>query len=153
MVAYGQGLLIKHLFILPLLFYALGNGLIVKYKLSKDAAFNPIPWIRVEGIILLVIFTITAIFSQQSPPHGHYVASEAVSPLFRLFHHDIIEAGSTIGFAVNINTVSFFFLSLLCMGLMVLSFFKKASIGITFLFSCLFVISVYIMLMVTVVIR
>ena len=153
MVSYGQGLLIKHLFLLPVVFYALVNGFIVKYKLSKDATFNPIPWIRVEGFILFVIFTITAIFSQQSPPHGNYLTSDAVSPLFRLFHSDVIDAGSTIGFVVNLNTVGFFFLSILFMGLMVLSFFKKASIIISFLFSCLFVMSIYFMLMMTVVIR
>lgn len=153
MVSYGQGLLIKHLFLLPVVFYALVNGLIVKYKLSKDPTFNPIPWIRVEGFILFVIFTITAIFSQQSPPHGNYLTSDAVSPLFRLFHGDIIDSGNTIGFGVNSNTVSFFFLSILFMGLMILSFFKKASIIISFLFSCLFVMSIYCMFMITVVIR
>ena len=62
MVSYGQGLLIKHLFLLPVVFYALVNGFIVKFKLSKNPTFNPIPWIRVEGFILFVIFTITAIF-------------------------------------------------------------------------------------------
>lgn len=153
MVSYGQGLLIKHLFLFPLVFYALVNGFIVKYKLSKDATFNPIPWIRVEGFILFVIFTITAIFSQQSPPHGNYLMGDAVSPLFRLFHDDIIDSGSTIGFVVNLNTVCFLFLSILFIGLMGVSFFKKASIMITFLFSCLFVMSIYCMLMMTVVIR
>ena len=133
MVSYGQGLLIKHLFLLPLVFYALVNSSIVKFKLSKDATFNPIPWIRVEGFILFVIFTITAIFSQQSPPHGNYLTSDAVSPLFRLFHDDIINSGNTIGFVVNSNTVCFFFLSILFIGLIVLSFFKKTSIIISFL--------------------
>ena len=134
MVSYGQGLLIKHLFLLPVVFYALVNGFIVKYKLSKDAAFNPIPWIRVEGFILFVIFMITAIFSLQSPPHGNYLTSDAVSPLFRLFHDDVIMLSSTIGFVVNVNTVCFFFLSILFIGLMVLSFFKKASITCIFSF-------------------
>jgi putative copper export protein len=153
MVSYGQGLLLKHLFILPLLFYALANGVIVKYRLSKDADFSPVPWVRVESILLVVIFTITANFSQQSPPHGNFMSSEAVSPLFRLFHGDIIDAGSSIGFVVNLNTVGFFFLSLLSMGLIAVSYFKKAPIFISFLFSCLLVISIYLMIMVTVVIR
>ncbi|KOS67796.1 hypothetical protein AEA09_03975 [Lysinibacillus contaminans] len=153
MVSYGQGLLLKHLFLLPLVFYALVNSLIVKHKLSKDDSFNPIPWIRVEGFILLTIFTITATYSQQSPPHGNYLTSDTVSPLFRLFHADIINYSNTIGFAVNLNTVLFFFLSILFIGLIALSFFKKASIIVSFLFSCLFVTSIYFMLMVTVVIR
>ncbi|MDW0117544.1 copper resistance protein CopD [Sporosarcina thermotolerans] len=153
MVNYGQGLFIKHLFLLPVVFYALVNGFIVKYKITKDAAFNPIPWIRVEGIILFVIFVITAIFSLQAPPHGNYLTADAVSPLFRLFHDGVITAKSTIGFVVNVNTVSLFFISILFFGLMLLSFFKRASIIVSFVFSCLFVMSVYLMFMVTVVIR
>lgn len=152
-VSYGQGLLLKHLFLLPLIFYALANSLLVKYKLSKNASFNPIPWVRGEGIILFVIFTLTAIFSQQSPPHGNDLTNDAVSPLFRLFHTDFIDASNTIGFAMSLNTVLFFFLSLLCIGLIVLSFLKKTSFMISFLLSCLFVSSIYAMIMVTIVIR
>ncbi|MGM0903628.1 MAG: copper resistance D family protein [Bacillota bacterium] len=151
--SYGQGLLIKHLFLLPLVFYALVNGFLVKYNLSKDAAFNPIPWIRAEGFILLVIFTITAVFSQQSPPHGNNGTSATVSPLFQLFHGDSFNTGNTIGFVVNSSTVSFFFLSILLIGLIVLSFFKKAPMILAFILSCLLVISIYTMIMVTVVVR
>lgn len=153
LVSYGQGLLMKHLFLLPLVFYALVNGFFVKYKLSKDDTFNPIPWIRVEGFILFAIFTITAVFSQQSPPHGLPITNDIISPVFRLFHDGTFESGHTIGFVLNVNSVWFFFLSLLFMGLVVLSIFKKASIIISFLLSCLFVICIYSMLMVTVVIR
>lgn len=153
MVSYGQGLLIKHLFLLPLIFYALVNSLIVKYKIAKDATFNPIPLIRIEGLILFAIFMITAIFSQHPPPHGNYLTNEAVSPLFRLFHDGIIEPGNTIGFVVNINIVYFFFLSILFIGLMTLSIYKKASIIITLLFSCLLVMSIYFMFMISIVIR
>lgn len=152
-ISYGQGLLFKHLFLLPLVFYALVNSFIVKYKLSEGVSFNPIPWVRMESLILLVIFTITAAFSQQSPPHGNYLTNDAVSPLFRLFHNDPFYFSNMIGFVVNSNTVIFFFLCILFVGLIVLSFIKKASILVSFLFSCLLVISIYSMLMVTVVIR
>lgn len=153
MVSYGQGLLLKHLFLLPLLFYALANGLIVKYKILKNSQFNPTPWIRLEGFLLFTLFTITAVYSQQPPPHGNYLTGEAISPLFRLFNKDVIDVGSRIGFVVNSTTVIFFFLSILFFGFLLLSFYKKASIIISFLFSCFFVTSIYFMLMVTVVIR
>lgn len=153
MVSYGQGVFIKHLFLLPLVFYALVNGLIVKFLISKNASFNPIPWIRLEGFILIVIFMITAIFSQQAPPHGNYLTSDAVSPLFRLFHDDIIDVGNTIGFGGGPVTVLFFFVSIVLMGLNIWSIFKKTSIMISFLLSCLFVMSVYIMFMISVVVR
>lgn len=148
-VSYGQGLLLKHLFILPLLFYALVNGLIVKFSITKDPTFNPTFWIRVEGIILFVIFTITAHFSQQPPPHGNYLTSAEVSPLFQLFHNNSIDSGSTITLAMSLNTLCFFLLSILFIVLMVLSFFNKASIMVSVLFSCLFVTSIYLMIMVT----
>ncbi|MEN2467808.1 CopD family protein [Ornithinibacillus sp. JPR2-1] len=153
MVPYGQGLLMKHLFLIPLIFYALVNGIIVKYAITKNPNFNPIPWVRLEGFILLIIFTITSIYSQQSPPHGNYLSDEAVSPLFRLFHPGVIDASSTIGFAGSINTVYFLFLSVFLLGLMVWAFYKRASIIISLLFSGLFVMSVYFMLMLTVVVR
>lgn len=151
-VSYGQGLLLKHLFLLPVIFYALANSFLVKYKLSRDASFNPLPWVRGEGLILFVIFTITAIFSQHSPPHGNDLTNDAVSPLFRLFHADFIDASHTIGFAISLNTVLFFFLSFLCIGLIVLNFLKKTSLMISFLLSCLFVGSLYAMIMVSIVI-
>lgn len=153
MVSYGQGLLIKHLFLIPLVFYALLNGFVVKYFLSKDAAFNPIPWIRLEGIVLFVIFALTAFFTQQSPPHGNYLTDDAVSPLFQLFHGGIIDFSSTIGLTINLDIVYFFFLALILVGLMLLSIYKKASIVVTFLISCLLVVNVYIMLMISVVVR
>ncbi|MGG0720539.1 CopD family protein [Robertmurraya massiliosenegalensis] len=152
-VSYGQGLLIKHLFLLPLVFYAFVNGVIVKSFVSKFANYKPIPWVRVEGMILLVILTVTAIFSQAPPPHGNYMTNEVVSPLFRLFHGDIMDLGSTLAFAGNLNTVYFLILSIILLGLMGWAFFKKAPIFVSFLLSSLFVISIYLMLMVSVVVR
>ena len=149
-VSYGQGLLIKHLFLIPLVFYAMLNGIVVKYMFSKDATFNPIPWIRLEGIILFVIFAMTAFFTQQSPPHGNVLTEDAVSPLFRLFHDGMINASSTIGLTVNINIIYFFFLCLLLVGIIIWSIYKKTPILITFLLSCIFVASIYMMAMLSV---
>ncbi len=152
MVSYGQGILFKHLFLLPLVFYAVINGLLMKFLISKNYNFNPIPWIRLEGFILFGIFAITAFYSIQPPPHGNYLSNEAVSPLFRLFHDAPIEAGTTIGFAGGPNTIYFLFLSFLFIGLMILSFFKKAPIIVSLLFSSLFVLCIYFTLMISVVV-
>ncbi|RLL42653.1 copper resistance protein CopD [Oceanobacillus piezotolerans] len=153
MVSYGHGLLIKHLFLIPLIFYAMLNGLVVKYLISKNEIFNPIPWIRLEGFILFTIFAITAIFTQQSPPQGGHITNDAISPLFRLFHSGIIDSANSLSLVININIVFFFFLFLLLVGLIILSIYRKASIMITFLLSCLLVVSIYVMLMISVVIR
>lgn len=153
MVSYGQGLLMKHLMLIPLIFYALVNGLFVKYKVAKDSTFNPLPGVRVEGFILLTIFILTAYFSQQSPPHGYYLTSDAVSPLFKMFHSDVIDANSTIGFVGNGMGIAFFFGSIILYGLQVLAFFKKAPILVSFLLSCLFASSVYVTIMLSVAVR
>lgn len=153
MVSYGQGLLMKHLMLIPLIFYALVNGLFVKYKVANDSTFNPLPGVRVEGFILLTIFMLTAFFSQQSPPHGYFLTSDAVSPLFKMFHSDVIDASSTIGFVGNGMGIALFFGSIILYGLQVLAFFKKAPILISFLISCLFVGSVYVTIMLSITVQ
>lgn len=150
-ISYGQGLLVKHLFLLPVLFYALINGVIVKYKLRKDDSFNPIPWVRLESFLLFIIFAVTAVYTQQSPQVSS-LTNETISPLFRLFHGTIIDGVQSVGFAVNAYTACFFIIAVLFLGLMALTY-KKASHLASFFFSCLFVLSAYIMLMVSVVLR
>ena len=65
---YGQALLIKHLLIIPLLMYAIINGILVKRKVKRDPNFNPRFWARIETIIILLIFSVTAVLGQQAPP-------------------------------------------------------------------------------------
>lgn len=66
---YGQALLIKHILIIPLLIYAIINGIFVKRKIKRDPNFNPKTWTRIECIIILLIFTVTAVLGQQAPPN------------------------------------------------------------------------------------
>lgn len=66
---YGQALLMKHILILPLLLIAFFNGFFVKKKITLNPAFNPIPWARAESILILLIFTATAILGEQPPPY------------------------------------------------------------------------------------
>jgi putative copper resistance protein D len=69
-VPYGQALLIKHLSIIPLLTFAFINGVLVKRKLKANPEFNPIPWVRAESVIALLVFSAMAVMGQQSPPEN-----------------------------------------------------------------------------------
>ncbi|PLS09477.1 copper resistance D family protein [Neobacillus cucumis] len=65
---YGQMLLLKHISILPVLVFAIINGILVR-KTILIHSFNPLPWIRGESIFLFIIFYITAVMGTLSPPH------------------------------------------------------------------------------------
>ncbi|WP_332645818.1 copper resistance D family protein [Lysinibacillus sp. 54212] len=142
---YGQGLLIKHLLLIPLVFYVLVNGLLVKLKLSKSG-FNPIRWARLESILLLAIFGITAMFSQQPPPI-EYVTTESVSSLFQFFYTASIEFGMTGHLQLNWTGLFFFVLSVVLIPFLLLSFFKNAPMFIPLLIGITMVVLVYFGLM------
>ena len=142
MVNYGQGLFLKHLFILPLLFYAVINGLFVKFKIGKDPIYNPLRGVKVESIILLSIFTLTAFFSQSSPPHGSFVKEDDISPLFKLFH-DVTSQASGLQFVSNGIAIAFVFGSMVLFGLNIVAYFKKAPVWLLYLLAVLFISCLY----------
>lgn len=143
MISYGQGLFLKHLFIIPLLFYAAINGMFVKYKLSKDENYNPLRGAKVESILLLVIFIITAIFTQSSPPHGFYLTEEAISPLFTWLHSTPVIADSVLTFISNPVAIIFIFVSMLMIGANIVAYFLKAPVWVMCMTSILLVGSLY----------
>lgn len=153
-VSYGQGIFLKHLFIIPLVFYAAFNGLFVKYKISKDTLYNPIRGVKIESLMLLSIFILTAAFSQSSPPHGHYLTQEAISPLFKLFHGtEAVTASSYLKFKTSGIAVIFVFTSILLLGANIVALIKKAPIWLMFIISTLFVLSIYSTFMLSVVLK
>lgn len=152
LVSYGQGLFLKHLFILPLLFYAAMNGLFVKFKIAKDISYNPLRGIKVESIILLSIFTLTAFFSQSSPPHGSFVEEEAISPLFNLFH-DVTSQAAGLQFVSNGIAIAFVFVSMVLFGLNIFAYLKKAPIWLLYMLAILFISCIYITFMLSVAIK
>ena len=152
-VSYGQGLFIKHLFILPLLFYAAINGLFVKFKISKDSTYNPLRGVKVESIILLSIFTLTALFTQSSPPHGSFVNEEAISPLFNLFHDVTSSNINDLKFVSNGVAIAFVFSSMVLLVLNLFAYIKKAPVWLLYLFVVLLISCIYITFMLSVAIK
>ena len=67
-VPYGQALLLKHLLLIPLLFYAFCNGTLVRHRLRSDATYDPRPLLRMESIILVLLFMASASLSRLEQP-------------------------------------------------------------------------------------
>ena len=146
---YGQGLLIKHLFIIPLLFYAGVNGIWMKQKLKNDPHFNPKSWARLESAIIFIIFAITAAFSQLSPPSGGM--GDDPSKLFMLVYEGDIQLGAAVQLAWNEMGIVLVLLACACMGLLVMACVKQAPRSMALLFSCALVLCLYLALMTSVV--
>ncbi|MFD6440611.1 copper resistance D family protein [Peribacillus sp. NPDC060186] len=146
MLPYGQALLVKHLLIIPLMIYAVINSLLIKKKLKKDINFNPIPWTKVESIVILLIFSATAALGQQSPPHETTVTSEEISKIFTLFYQGQFQPEMTVQLVLNSTSMSLILLALLFFVLSIFSFIKKASAFVSFFMCILLVLCVYLSL-------
>ncbi|MDZ5474176.1 CopD family protein [Bacillus sp. 31A1R] len=150
MIPYGQALLIKHLLIIPLLLFASFNSLFIRKKLNNVTNFNPIPWLRIESIVILFIFSATAALGQQSPPHESTLTNEGVSKLFLIFYQGQFTTEMKVDFVLNWTSISFFMFSVLFLVLIVLSFIKKAPARIAFLMALLFVVCGYLSLILSI---
>ncbi|MCM3670277.1 CopD family protein [Mesobacillus maritimus] len=143
MLPYGQILLIKHLLIIPLLVYAMINGLFIKKKLKKDAQFNPRPWAKVESSIILLIFSATAAMGQQSPPHETNVSYGEVSKLFTFIYQGQFQPGMNVELGFSPTGFTLIVLAVLFIGLVIFSFIKKAPAIMSFFLSVFTVLCVY----------
>lgn len=150
MLPYGQALLIKHLLIIPLLVYAMINSIFLKKKLKKNAQYNPKPWTRMESIIILLIFSVTAALGQQSPPHETVVSNEEVSYIFRLFYQGQLQPEMTVQLIMNGTSISLLGLAILFLSLIIISAYKKAPAIVSFLMSVLLVFCLYLSLVLSV---
>ncbi|HZG70655.1 MAG TPA: CopD family protein, partial [Chondromyces sp.] len=126
MLDYGQGLLIKHILILPLLFFAFINGFWIKRQLRRGTDYHPIPWVKAESVLLLLIFSATAVLGQQEPPRNieSMVGSSNVSSLFYYIYGETIPA-LPVQLGVHFMNLSLFGLSILFLILALWSFINK----------------------------
>lgn len=147
--SYGQGLLFKHLFVILLLFYAGINGFWVKRKLKKDPGFNPIQWVRLESIVIFLIFSITAAFSQLSPPTEGEI--DDPSKLFMLTYGKEIPLKAAVQLEWNGIAILFLLLAGVCSALLAAAFSKEAPRLMVLLLSGVFVFCLYLALMASVV--
>jgi putative copper resistance protein D len=149
MVPYGQALLFKHLLIIPLLTFAFINGVLVRRKLKQKPNFNPIPWVKAESIIALLVFSAMAVMGQQSPPEiiAAIIKYEGPSALFQNFYPGAITQSTTISLVSSGTSILLGLVSVLFLFSMVFLFWKRVSSVLATVFGLLFVCSAYIALM------
>ena len=79
-IPYGQALVIKHALIVPLVVYALINGVLNRSERRSSKA-----WLRAESVIMLTIFSATAVLSISSPD----TKTEKAAALYQAFHANL----------------------------------------------------------------
>ncbi|MBU0905905.1 MAG: CopD family protein [Firmicutes bacterium] len=146
---YGQALLIKHLVLIPILFFAYLNGIWMKRKLQKNSTINPRKWVKAESFTLLLIFSATAVLGQQEPPHdiGAVATSNGMSNLFNLAYSESISLPIEASMDLSLLGIVFFCLAICFLLLASISAMKKVSPRLAFSMSILCVISLYLGLM------
>lgn len=141
---YGQMLLLKHISIIPVLFFAIINGVLARKSLTFSS-FNPRPWIRGESIFILIIFYVTGIMGTLSPPHeiDFTVKSEGPSKWVEWFLGRNITTALTTHLVPNFQSVLLMVVSLLFLMMILLSF-KKAKPLLGVLCGVCFIVVLYI---------
>ena len=149
-ISYGQSLLIKHLAIIPLLVFAFINSFLIRKKLQKDPSYNPLPWARLESVIVLVVFSITGALGQVSPPHelSRMILAEGTSKLFSFFHPG--EITFPLNFSLGIVPLILYVMAGLFLALIIFTFIKKAPKALALLMSLLFLLSGYMAFMLSI---
>jgi len=148
MINYGQALLIKHLLYIPVLLFGLLNGFLLKVRQDANSLNFPMSLIRIESGFVLFMFGATAFMGQQTPPHqiAQTIQILGPSPLFDALYSSRIQPDMAV--ILNFQVMSFllFLLSLLFLGLCVLSIWKKRQL-LSLLFSILFLPTLYLGIM------
>ena len=149
MLPYGQALLVKHLSIIPVLFFAFINGFWIRRKLKQQEQINPIPWLKFESILLFITFVSTAVLGQQEPPHSieTTLGSSGPSANFDYFYSGIIEPSMSLQFGLNTINTLFFIVAISFMWLIVYGFKKKVSAIVPFFAAMFCILSLYFGLM------
>lgn len=145
---YGQGLFIKHLFLVPIIFLAFANGIVGRFVVKRNERYNPLPLIRAEAGFLTLMLIITAIFTQTLPPI-HTLSDDMVSPIFRWLHDGAAITGDTMmEFGFSGIAVAFLSIAAVSMCVFIMSFIiRQIPTYVTFIIGIVCVISTYLFVM------
>jgi putative copper export protein len=149
-LSYGQALLLKHLTIIPLLAFAFINSTLVRKKISAQSTFNPLPWARLESVVVLLVFGITGALGEQAPPHviETTIKEDGISPLFSLFHKG--ELTLPLQIAPGIPSIVFSLAAVGFLALIIFIFIKKVPKVLALVMSILFILAGYLALMLSI---
>ncbi|WP_202077366.1 copper resistance D family protein [Caldalkalibacillus salinus] len=148
-IPYGQALLIKHILFVPLLTFAFINGYLMRRRLEQDATFKPFSWMRVESLIILLIFSVTATLGQESPPHNidMVISTEGPSNLFWLVYNGYIEPNMMLSLGWSGMSLGLGVFALICLGGMIAGFIRRFPALFSLGFGLAFVVTGYMALM------
>lgn len=139
---YGQMLLLKHLSILPLLAAAFLNGFGNKRKEPSQKM------LKLETFMLGLVFLFTAVMSKLAPPHNvnNTFLTEGAAPFIEtLIGEKFLPI--TPQLVLSINGILLLMIGALSIGLMIMSFFRKVPLWLSFIFGLGFIVSIYLGLM------
>jgi len=137
-IPYGQMLLLKHISIIPVLVFAVINGILAK-KTKADWSFQPLSWMRIESLILLIVFFFTSRLGTLSPPHE----SVETAPWMLHFLGSKIPSSFQIQLEPTMLGVILGLLSVLFLLLILISFRKNAKPVLALSFGLAFIVTLY----------
>lgn len=145
MLSYGQALLVKHLTIIPILFFAFINGFWIRRKLKRQEQINPLPWLKFESILLFFTLVSTAVLGQQEPPHSieMTLGGSGPSAVFDYFYSGNITPSMHVQFGLNTINILYFIVAIIFMWLIFYSFQKKAPAVVSFFMGMFCTLSLY----------
>lgn len=144
-VNYGQALLLKHLFILPLILFAALNAFYTRYQLKNGIHRHAIPLARTESFFLVIVYMITAYMGQQAPPHDviALIKQEGFSPTFLFFYPSAAASIIPLHFGWSGLELLFLATSMVLMILIIFAVVKNLSKTGAAVLSIAFVFSTY----------
>ncbi|XZF75845.1 copper resistance D family protein [Bacillus sp. AL-1R] len=144
LLPYGQMLLLKHISIIPVLFFAFFNGVLMR-KSTEGPSSTIRSWLKAEYITITLVFFFTAIMGTKSPPHNINLTLQNEGPSKWIEWIMGIDLTLPIRIAVTFTVEGTMLISMaiIFLGLLVISFIKKTKIMLSIAFSLCFVITMY----------
>ena len=135
---YGQMLLLKHLSILPLLAAAFLNGFGNKKKEASRKG------LQLETFMLGLVFLFTAVMSKLAPPHAitNTFLTEGAAPFVETLTGKILLPIQP-QFILSVDGILLLVVGILFLGLMLMIFFRRIPLWLSFMFGTGFVICIY----------
>lgn len=137
---YGQMLLLKHISVVPVLFFALINGILLK-KIHAVPKYNPRPWIKAEALFIFITFYFTSVMGTLSPPHevDFTVKSEGGSEWVEWLLGKDILTSLNVEVTLNLSSILLLVMAFLFLALIYVSVKKvkpgtAVFLGISFIF-------------------
>jgi copper resistance protein D len=144
---YGRMLLFKHISIIPVMIFAIINGILSR-KASTFSHYEPRTWLKSESVILLLVFFFTAVLGTLSPPYEMaYAVETAAAPTWVdwLLAKNILMP-IEIEFAPTLLSVLLIIVALLFLLLIMISYKRMSPVFATLFGGC-FILTLYLGLM------